>query len=156
MAVSTLPTKLPNLSAREAIMDALYRGVIGLDIADRALFDSAFAPDAVLDINGTKLHGLEEIHSGCYNIIANLDTTHFITNVRVLVEGNGVEASMNATALAQHYRHGQGTEPGAPHLLTGSLYRLKLVKDGEELWKATYFSMRSVWTEGDRMIAAGR
>ncbi|KAI9732029.1 MAG: hypothetical protein M1818_007624 [Claussenomyces sp. TS43310] len=156
MSLPSLPSALPSLSVREAIADALYRGVVGLDTANDALFDSAFTQDAVLDINSMVMNGLSAIHTGCYDTIAKLDTTHFITNVRVNVKDGESKASMTASALAQHYRHGQGLESGAVHLLTGGLYYLDLMKDEDGLWKATNFKMRSTWAEGDRTVATGK
>ncbi|KAK9323677.1 hypothetical protein V1517DRAFT_88767 [Lipomyces orientalis] len=145
-----LPSALPSLSVREAITDALYRGVIGLDTADVALFDSAFTEDAILDINGNVLDGLEAIHTGCYDFIAKLDTTHFITNVRVDVKDGESTASLTASVLAQHYRHKQGREPGATCLMTGGLYFVDCVKDDQDgLWKITHWKLQSIWTEGD-------
>ncbi|KAK9234744.1 hypothetical protein V1525DRAFT_412084 [Lipomyces kononenkoae] len=156
MSLSSLPTALPSLSVREYVIDALYRCVIGLDTANKDLFDSSLTQDAVLDINGRVLNGLDAIHAGCYNILAKLDTTHFITNVRVSVKDGESTASLTASALAQHYRQGQGLESGAEGLLTGVLYYVDLVKDTDGLWKATNSKMRTTWFEGDRAIAMGK
>lgn len=85
------------------------------------LFHSAFTEDAIWDVNGTILNGLEAIHTECYNIIFKLDTTHFIINVRVDVEADRIRATMTASALAQHYHQGQGLMPVAAGLSTGVL-----------------------------------
>lgn len=156
-ALPALPSALPTLSTRDAIIDALYRGIIGLDTANETLFTSAFTPDGVLDINGAVMTGVPAITAGCYATIAPLVTTHFVTNVRVHVASeDATTASMTASAMAQHYRVGQGLMPGAEHLLAGSLYYLDMVKDDKDgLWKATKFLMRSCWTEGERAIARG-
>ena len=153
-----LPASLPSLGVREAITDAIYRCVLGLDTDDKALFDSAFTPDASFDLNGKVMSGLDAIHTGCYDPISRLDTTHFISNVRVNVREDGDStASMTASALAQHYRHKQGTEPGATRFLTGGLYFLELVKDGQDgLWKIKHWKLQPVWTEGDRGVMTGK
>ncbi|CAD6586383.1 MAG: hypothetical protein ASARMPRED_002521 [Alectoria sarmentosa] len=157
------PTSLSSLNVREAITDAIYRCVLGLDTDDQALFDSAFTPDASFDLNGTVMSGLDAIHTGCYDTVSKLDTTHFISNVRVNVRGGDDDgdstttASMTASALAQHYRRKQGTEAGATRLLTGSLYFLDLVKDGEDgLWKIKHWRLQLVWTEGDWGVMTGK
>lgn len=59
--MAQLPIALSSLSVREAITDALYRGVIGLDTADVALFDSAFTDDASFDLNSNVLDGRSAI-----------------------------------------------------------------------------------------------
>lgn len=134
-----LPIALPSLSLREAVIDSLYRCVLGLDTADVALFDSAFTKDAILDINGKVMEGLNAIHTECYDLIAKLDTTHFVTNVRVDVKEGESKASVTASVLAQHYRHEQGREPGATSLMAGSLYFVDCVKDDEDgLWKVRH------------------
>ncbi|KAK9317837.1 hypothetical protein V1522DRAFT_409055 [Lipomyces starkeyi] len=151
-----LPSALPSLGVREAITDALYRCVIGLDTADVALFDSAFTQDASFDLNGKVLDGLNAIHTGCYDFIAKLDTTHFITNIRVDVKDGESKAYVTASALAQHYRPQQGREPGATRLMTGSLYFLDCVKDDKDgLWKVTHWKLKSIWTEGDWGVMTG-
>lgn len=155
----SLPTSLSSLGVREAITDAVYRCVLGLDTDDKALFDSAFTPDASFDLNGNVMSGLDAIHTGCYDSVSKLDTTHFISNVRVNVrdDGDSTTASMTASALAQHYRRKQGTEAGATRLLTGSLYFLELVKDGEDgLWKIKHWKLQLVWTEGDWGVMTGK
>ncbi|KAK9491202.1 hypothetical protein V1508DRAFT_226766 [Lipomyces doorenjongii] len=152
-----LPSALPSLGVREAITDALYRCVIGLDTADVALFDSGFTQDASFDLNGDVMEGLSAIHTRCYDFIATLDTTHFITNVRVDVKDGESKASMTASALAQHYRHKQGREPGATRFMTGSLYFVDCVKDGEDgLWKIKHLKLQSIWTEGDPGVMTGK
>ncbi|KAK9482352.1 hypothetical protein V1527DRAFT_476622 [Lipomyces starkeyi] len=151
-----LPGALPSLGVREAITDALYRCVIGLDTADIALFDSAFTQDASFDLNGKVLDGLNAIHTGCYDFIAKLDTTHFITNIRVDIKYGESKASVTASALALHYRPQQGLEPGATRLMTGSLYFVDCVKDDKDgLWKVTHWKLKSIWTEGDWGVMTG-
>ena len=151
------PTSLSGLGVREAITDALYRCVLGLDTNDRALFDSAFTQDASFDLNGSVMSGLDAIHTGCYDSISKLDTTHFISNVRVNVQEGDSTASMTTSALAQHYRHKQGTEAGATRLLTGSLYFIELVRaDKDGLWKMKNWKLQLVWAEGDWGVMTGK
>ncbi|QIW98632.1 hypothetical protein AMS68_004150 [Peltaster fructicola] len=142
------------LTVREAIKDAVYRAVTGIDKDDKELFDSAFTEGAVFDLNGTRSEGLAAIHTNMFNHISKLDTTHFITNERVQVDkADNRTAVLSSHALAQHYRPGQGTEPGAKRLLTGSLYDLDLVEDPKDgLWKITVWKMKLIWVDGDMSI----
>ena len=148
-----LPSSLSSLSVREAITDAIYRAVLGLDTGDKALFDSALTQDANFDLNGNVMVGLDAIHAGSYHLISKLDTTHFISNARVNVRDGDSTASMTASALAQHYRHKEGIEVGATSLMTGSLYFLDLVKDDKDgLWKIKNWKLQLIWAEGDWSI----
>ncbi|MCJ1325075.1 hypothetical protein MMC10_001737 [Thelotrema lepadinum] len=144
------PITLQSLSIREAIIDAIYRVHTALDQADLALFDSAFTPDAVFDLSGRVLSGLDAIHDGCYNKISKLDTTHFASNIRVNVEDGDSKASLTASALGQHYREGEGDQEGTTRILAGGLYNIDLVKDDADgLWKIKYWKLKRVWSEGD-------
>ncbi|EAW17020.1 nuclear transport factor 2 family protein [Aspergillus fischeri NRRL 181] len=153
---SILPKLTPALGDREAISDAMYRCLWGFDTADAALFASSFAADCVFDLNGNVMHGLEEIKAKCFDPIAKLDTTHFLTNVRV----NYVEGESNAVGtscgLAQHYAPGQGLQDGSKSLLVGSLYWYEFIKDESDgLWKIKHWRIKSVWSEGDWSILQG-
>lgn len=64
--------------------------------------------DAVVDINGTLLKGLPTIRGGMFETVSKLNTTHFITNVRVNHKTGESTATLTAHALAQHFRTGQG------------------------------------------------
>jgi hypothetical protein len=153
----TLPASLsPPLSTREAIADALYRSVAGLDTPDPALFESAHTQDATFEINGRVIDGMKDIIAQIYDPTARLDTTHFITNVRIHVADAASEAKMSASGLAQHYRPGTGREAGATRYMTGSSYFIDLVKDDKDgLWKIKKFQMKATWSEGDRGVITG-
>lgn len=163
-----LPVHLTTaLSDREAIADAISRCVCGLDTADRALFCSAFTPDAVFDLNGALLRGIDAICASCYDVVSRLDTTHLVSNVRAVVAADGRSATATATGLAHHYPAGRGLamEDGGntPRLVVGSLYSIELVKVEEEngeggqgtLWKATLWKLKSVWSQGDWKVMEG-
>lgn len=152
--MTALPAALsPALTPREAITDALYRCVNGLDTNDKALFESAFTKEAIFDLNGNVMEGLPAISTGIYDMIVKMDTTHFVTNVRVHIEGE-TKGSVTATALAQHYHGNQGLEPGAANFLAGSLYWGDLVKDEADggLWKFTSWRMKTSWGTGDQSV----
>ncbi|KAI1172408.1 hypothetical protein F4777DRAFT_516587 [Nemania sp. FL0916] len=161
----TLPTTLsPPLTPREAIADALYRCFAGLDTPDRDLWESSFTPDAICIMDGRLISGFEAITAQVYEPISRLDTTHFVTNVRVHIHENGIEAKLSASALAQHYRSGTGRQPDgdAPRLLAGGPYFIHLVKDmdaeegGGGLWRIKRFEMGPKWAEGDMTVITGQ
>ncbi|KAI1390861.1 uncharacterized protein F4822DRAFT_394651 [Hypoxylon trugodes] len=152
----SVPTSLPGLNVRESITDALYRAILGFDLEDSALFDSAFIPEATFDLNGRLMTGLKAIHTDCYDNVSKMDTTHFMSNIRVNYKDGESTASMTASSLAQHYRRGEGTKPDATRLLGGGLYFLDLVKDTKDnLWKITHWRAKIVWTEGDYGVIRG-
>jgi hypothetical protein len=61
---------------------------------------------------------------------------------------------MTAYAQAQHYRKGEGIQTDAKNLLSGSMYFLDLVKEGE-LWKIKKWDMKLTWLQGDASIVMG-
>ena len=145
----SFPTTLPYLNDREAIEDTLYRCVLGLDTGDVSLFNSAFSPDVTFELMGNVMNGLPAIHADCFEKISNLDTTHHLSDIRVNLEGlaNGT-ASVSVSAIAQHYRSGEGNKPETTHLLSGAFYFFDVVKD-KEVWKVKHFKAKMIWTEGD-------
>ncbi|KAL3466894.1 SnoaL-like domain-containing protein [Aspergillus heterothallicus] len=154
--IPSLPARLsPALTGREAITDAIHRFIAGLDTSDKALFESAFTETATLDVNGTVMEGLPGITTGCYEFIGKLDTTHFLTNVRINIEEGGKKASATASALSQHYRPGEGLQGGKEALLVGGLYWVELVRDDSEaekegeFWRIQHFVLKSTWAEGE-------
>ncbi|KAJ0419679.1 hypothetical protein BJY00DRAFT_285737 [Aspergillus carlsbadensis] len=150
--IHPLPAHLsPALTRREAITDAITRFLVALDTSDKPLFESAFTASATLNINGTVLEGLPALVSGCYDLISKLDTTHFLTNVRINVEESGKRAGVTASALSQHYRAGEGLVGGMEALLVGCLYWVEVVRDEgeEEFWRILHFTLKSTWADGE-------
>ena len=149
-AIPSLPTTLsPPLTEREAIADALYRCTLGLDTDDITLFDSAFTPTASFTVNGRTFEGLSALHENCFTPVSKLDTTHFMTNMRINIDNSDTKAFMMCTTLSYHFRKGKGLEPNQPKLLAGSLYYLDLVKDSDGSWKIEDWKAKSTWAEGD-------
>ncbi|KAM5354865.1 hypothetical protein ACJ41O_001511 [Fusarium nematophilum] len=145
------------LPDREAIPDALYRSVVGLDANDRDIFQSAWHKDATFIFDGTTpIQGLDAILDTTFKFIgAGLDTTHLVSNVRIDLKDGAKTATLTAHALAQHYRKDEGRNPKAPRFLTGNLYWVDLAKDESGgLWKMTKFELKVIWCEGDASIVA--
>lgn len=152
---TALASSLSGLTTREAIQDAIFRAVTAIDIDDLALFDSAFTRDTVFDLAGYRMDGIEAVTNGCFHGVAKLDTTHFINNIRIDVKEGATTAKLTATALAQHYRPGEGVKPGSERFLAGSLYDIDLVKESDGVWRIKVWNLKIVWGEGDRSIVAG-
>lgn len=153
-----LPPGLTSLTAREAIADALYRCVYGLDTNNIELFESAWAksPDVCLDMNGTVHSGMDSIRDKVFNPIGPLDTTHTISNMRVDVQDGAKAAKMTAYALAQHFRAGEGLDLTSKHLMSGGIYSIDLTHDSHDgLWKVVKWAIKFVWLEGDMSIVMG-
>jgi len=151
---------LKGLTTREAIADALYRGVQGLDTNDLPLFLSACIPlkDFVFAIDGAEMKGEDFIMEKMFNFIGPMDTTHSISNIRIDVAGDdATEATMTAYGTAQHYRKGDGPDPSTKRLITGGIYDMKLVKDqADGLWKMARWEAKLIWRDGDGDVMAQR
>ncbi|OJK02179.1 hypothetical protein ASPACDRAFT_40998 [Aspergillus aculeatus ATCC 16872] len=163
--MSFTPTALPALPLREAIVDPLYRAVLSYDDNNLSLFESAFFEDAVFDFNGRVMEGRAAIKAGSWDPVAPLDTTHFLSNVRInLSSEDSVTATVTASALAQHFRAGQGNQPDTTRLTSGALYSVDVARDfagvngdggGSGVWRIKRWRMRLVWTEGDWGVMTG-
>jgi SnoaL-like domain len=156
---SSYPHKLPSLTPREAITDALYRALIGFDRHDIPIFTSAFAgEDVTFEIHDGSneprtVNGLSTIQNTVLAQVGPMDTTHMISNVRVDVKDGADTASLTAYALAQHCPPGRGKEPDGPKFLAGAEYMIDLVRDGEDgLWKIKKWVLDVVWRQGDRAV----
>ncbi|CRG88989.1 hypothetical protein PISL3812_06024 [Talaromyces islandicus] len=151
-----MSVSLSSLTTREAIADALYRCLLGLDTGDFAMFKSAWLaedPDTSFVIGDTTTVGFDNIAESLYKRIAALDTTHFTTNIRIDLKDGSDEASLTSYSLAQHYRAGEGLKREGQQLLTGGIYYVDLKEDkGDGLWKVKKWTLKFLWSEGDMSI----
>jgi hypothetical protein len=136
------------------IVDALYRFGAGQDRTDRALFESAFTVDATLDFTeparrfGRSLapfHGRTAIADTILTTLANLRTTHTVTNPRVTVDGD--RADLWALVEAQHVLRDDDTR----HLLLKNIYTVDLVRNEQE-WLIRQMTIENVWFSGDPVV----
>lgn len=143
------------LPDREAIPDALYRSILGLDTSDKTIFESAWHKDATFIYEGMEpTHGRDNILNTTFQFIgAGLDTTHLVSNIRLDFKDGATTAKFTAHAMAQHYRKGEGRNPSATRFLTGNLYWVELAKDESDgLWKMTKLDIKINWCEGDTSV----
>lgn len=157
MPAVTLPITLaPPLSDREAVLDAMYRALNGLDSNNKEVFSSAFVPESKFGFNETLYDGFEAIQTKVFDMIGRMDTAHIVSTPRVHIESGGDVAHITASAMAQHFRPGTGHESGAPHFLGGSLYAIDLRKDcNDGLWKIVHWHVGTTWSMGDFSVMSG-
>ena len=156
------PVKLTAPSPREAVADALYRCLLGIDSNDRALFESACLKDESMSVvaGPIALEGWSKIDD-FFRRLFELVTTHLASNVRVELKDGADAASMTAHAVAYHVRPDEAFRPEDTSYTARSLYFIDLVRDGggggggDGLWKIKRWEIKTLWTTGDRAIVHG-
>lgn len=147
-----LKYKLVDSQDRDDIVDALYRFAMGQDLRDRTLFESAFSPEAALDLSvaarpfGVELpviRGRHAIADWIMDEMNPLDTTHSVTNPRI-VAYDGKSARLTALVEAQNLPRGDHSR----HLLLKNLYTVDLSKLGG-VWTIDYLMFENLWLDGD-------
>jgi len=142
------------MADRLEIIDALYRFAAGQDLRDIPLFTSAFAADAELDfvqpaakfgVHLPVFEGCENITASIFAAIAELDTTHTVTNTRV--EINKDQASLFALVEAQHLPRMDHSN----YLLLKNFYWVQLRRT-EKSWVITHMRIQNVWHSGDPRV----
>ncbi len=140
---------------RIEIIDALYRFGAGQDLGDRALFESAFSRDATVDFTAPArrlgvtipvFEGRQSITDVIFTTIADLDTTHTVTNPRVTAY-DGERASLFALVEAQHLPRIDHSR----HLLLKNIYRVELSRDARQ-WVIDHMKIHNVWLTGDPAV----
>jgi hypothetical protein len=161
-AVTTSVVDDPHAPEAGAVVDALLR--FGLaqdrryDDGARALFESSFTEDAVLDfrpaartcgIEVPLMEGRDMITGIIMDPATRLDTTHVVTNPRVRIDGD--TATMTALVEAQHLPTGDHTR----HALLKNMYAVTATRDGS-LWRMTTVYIGCMWFTGDPTVITGR
>jgi hypothetical protein len=151
-AALSASASLEELRDRTEIVDALYRFALGQDLKDADLFASSFAADAELDFRPAAARwGAEPpVMSGREAIVATIlelfagrvDTTHQVTNPRVVVDGD--TARLTALVEAQHLL----TADHGTRALLKNRYDVELVRDGHR-WTMRRVRIENVWYDGD-------
>lgn len=140
---------------RAAIVDALYRLAAGQDLRDRALFVSAFSPNATFDFTGPArrlgatvpvFEGRHAIADAVFATIEPLDTTHTVTNPRITAY-DGERAALFALVEAQHLLRDNHDR----HLLLKNIYTVELSKLDHE-WVIDRLRIDNVWHTGQSSV----
>lgn len=152
-------TKVTNeVRDRLEIADALYRFAAGIDFNDADLLISAFAENAVADFTPSAvklgiefpvLEGRESIVRGITNSVAQLDTTHVVTNPRIKISGD--TAKLYAIVEAQHLPPNDHSR----HCLMKNQYDVNLVRNGDR-WVIENMLIDNVWFTGDPAVVQGQ
>ncbi|SCL44573.1 SnoaL-like domain-containing protein [Micromonospora citrea] len=140
------------LRDRAEILDALYRLGLGQDLKDRELFGSALTPDAELDFRpaAAKWGAQPPLMAGRDTIVTmildmfvgRVDTTHQVTNPRVVVDGD--TARLTALVEAQHLL----IADRSTFALLKNRYDVDLVRDGDR-WLIRRLRVDNAWFTGD-------
>jgi len=137
---------------RAAIVDALYRFGAGQDLRDRALFASAFSERARLDLTGPAqrlgvvlpvLQGRPMITDAVMTSATRLDTTHTVTNPRILAH-DGRRARLFAMVEARSLPCNHHSR----HLTLKNIYTAELSKQ-DGYWLMDSLVIENVWLTGD-------
>jgi hypothetical protein len=149
------PTRdLSLASDRYEAIDALHRFAAGQDLRDLQLLASAFTPDAWLDFTqparkfGVEMpvvRGRQAIVSTLGAALADLDTTHTVSNARVAIDG--AAASLHALVEAQHLARADHSR----HLLLKNHYWVDLERSGDG-WAIATLRIVNAWHRGDPAV----
>lgn len=146
--------KLQEFADKQAVVDTLYRFAAGIDLRDNELLASAFAIDAISDFGpaGKKagfeypvLEGRDNIVSALSGSLNGIDTTHSVSNPRVIL--NGDKATMDALVEAQHLL----AIDHSRHYLMKNRYDVKLIRLGDG-WVIQKVTIDNVWRIGDSTV----
>ncbi|APV50253.1 hypothetical protein BWI17_11460 [Betaproteobacteria bacterium GR16-43] len=139
---------------RYEIGDALHRFAAGQDLRDGDLLASAFTLDAALDftqparkfgVEMPVLRGRDQITVALGKALIGLDTTHTVTNTRIVIDEDSAE--LFALVEAQHLpRRDHGR-----HLLLKNFYRVSLMRSGA-VWKIWQMRIENSWHQGDPTV----
>jgi hypothetical protein len=146
---------LTALTPREAVADALYRAVLGIDSNNRELFESACLKDESMTFSAGQfnLKGWSQI-SDLFVTLSKVVTTHITSNIRVEVKDD--TASMTASAVAYHVKEDEAFKPEDTSYTAYNLYDIDLVKDDDDgLWKIKRWEIKALWTTGHASVVYG-
>lgn len=108
MDVAALAARLERLEAMEAARDTLFRYAQGADTRDWALLGSAFAPDAVMEMPDTEIHGREAIVAALRGMLPpEFVTRHLIVNPQATCTAPG---QVTITSTVYYLHEGRGFE----------------------------------------------
>ncbi|RFU75887.1 hypothetical protein TARUN_6349 [Trichoderma arundinaceum] len=146
--------------ARQAAIDAVLRYVDGLDRADAAQLESAFAEDATMDLSAFSalgmtyepVHGRSIISDICMKAVGeSMDTTHSLTNFLVKLNEQGGSAYVTCYSEAQHIKKGQAfaSDFQDNSLIVKCRYQATVAQQGSE-WRIKRLDIIPLWSKGNR------
>lgn len=150
----TTPTLTQDAADRLAVAEALYRFAAGIDLRDRALLASSLAENAISDFRPAAakggfeypvIEGRDVIIAALLTSLATLETTHSISNPRVMIDGD--MARMDVLVEAQHVPR---NDPSC-HYLMKNRYDVELERSGD-IWVITRNKVDNVGRSGDPAV----
>ena len=133
-----------------------------MDNDDGDLIGSSFAEDAVVDFTPAAekvgmefpvIEGRDNLIGGLVPFAAQFTTSHSMSNVRAMEEGDG--ARLYALVEAQHFPEGERDR----NFMMKNVYDLTLVRDEADATGRTWLIERMVidnlWAEGDVGVMTG-
>ena len=153
----TSTSSLAQAADKLAVVEALHRFAAGIDLRDRELLSSSLAENAVSDFRPAAakagfeypvFEGRDAIVSALSTSLSSLDTTHSVTNARVILDGD--TARMDALVEAQHVPRNDPTR----HYLMKNRYDVELARNSE-VWVITRNTVDNVWRSGDITVLSG-
>ncbi|MBU1312880.1 MAG: nuclear transport factor 2 family protein [Alphaproteobacteria bacterium] len=140
-----------------AVVDALYRFAAGIDLRDEELLASSLAEDAVSDFRPAAakagfeypvIEGRDVIVAALSTSLRGLDTSHSVSNPRVII--NGDTARMDVLVEAQHVPR---SDPSRCYLMKNR-YDVELIRS-DDVWVITRNTVDNVWRTGDPSVLSG-
>lgn len=153
----TSTSSLAQAADKLAVVEALHRFAAGIDLRDRELLSSSLAENAVSDFRPAAakagfeypvIEGRDAIVSALSTSLSSLDTTHSVTNARVILDGD--TARMDALVEAQHVPRNDPTR----HYLMKNRYDVELARNGD-VWIITRNTVDNVWRSGEIAVLSG-
>lgn len=140
------------LNPREAVTDALYRSILGIDSNDREMFESAcFKDESMTVVAGpVTLEGWNVVND-FFQRLFTMVTTHITSNIRIEMKDGEDTASLTANAIAYHVRPDDAFTEEDTSYTAFNLYSIDLIKD-EGLWKIKKWEIKTLWTTGNRAV----
>lgn len=137
-----------------AVIDALHRFAAGIDMRDKDLLASSLAENAVQDFRPAAakagfeypvIEGRDYIVEALSAALCSLDTTHSVTNARVVIDGD--KARLDALVEAQHVPRNDHSR----HYLMKNRYDVALVRYGD-VWLIERTTVDNIWRSGDLTV----
>jgi len=151
------PSFAHDAADRLAVVEALYRFTAGIDLRDNNLLASSLAENAVSDFRPAAakagfeypvIEGRDDIVSALTTSLANLDTTHSVSNPRVTIHED--TARIDVLVEAQHVPR---NDPSRYYLMKNR-YDVELKRNGD-LWVIIRNTVDNVWRSGDIGVLSG-
>ena len=155
--MTTSPSLAYDAADRLAVVEALYRFAAGIDLRDIGLLASSLAENAVSDFRPAAakagfeypvIEGRDAIVSALTTSLSTLDTTHSVSNPRVVIDGD--TARMDVLVEAQHVPR---SDPSRQYLMKNR-YDVELARSGD-VWVITRNTVDNVWRTGDLTVLSG-